>query len=532
MRINNNIPALNAHRNLGMVGTNNQKSMEKLSSGFRINRASDDAAGLAISETMRSQIRGLNQASRNAQDAISLTQTAEGALATSHSIVHRMRELAVQAANDTYTANDRIELQKEVDQLKSELDRIANTSSFNNKNLLDGSASALVSSDKAKTEIIMRGAITEKGVSAEGTYTVNLTMKNAGTSAVLLSNSFQLKDGSLADASAKLKDLKQFYDASGKFLLDNPQEVTLIDGTGKEAKFNLYADDTLTDVMAKLNTAMRTDLGQGDVEGVGSGSFVQMGAAVSGNTGFMATPSAFVLSSAIAGAEGNITVVANQAIGNALGFHTAREASETQYTYDIKDLAGTSLASGTIQGNQLLGIIHKNVDVIFDSTAAVEVTAAGAASGGGFVIGAAAGSYTTYVNLIDNSMVFQIGSNELQNMDAAIGRMDTVGLGLKNIQVTDVQSASKAITKLDEAITRISAQRSTLGAVSNRLEKTIDNLGIAAENIAASESRIRDVDMAAEMMEFTKLNILQQASTAMLAQANQKPQLVLQLLGG
>ncbi len=529
MRINNNLPALNAHRNLGMVGTSSQKSMEKLSSGLRITRASDDAAGLAISETMRSQIRGLNQASRNAQDAISLTQTAEGALATSHSIVHRMRELAVQAANDTYTANDRIELQKEVNQLKDELDRIANTSSFNNKNLLDGSASALVSSDQAKTNIIMRGAITEKGVSAEGTYTVDLTMNTAGTASVLLSNSFQLKDGSLATAGAKLKDLKQFYDASGKFLLDNPQSVTLIDGTGKEASFNLYADDKLSDVMAKLNAAMSTGLGQGSVDGATGANFVEFGAAVSGNSGFMATPSAFVLSSAIAGAEGNITVVASQAIGNALGFHTAREASETQYNYTVQDLAGNTLSSGTIQGNQLLGIIHKNVDVIFDSTAAVS---AAVATGGGFNIAAASGGYTTYVNLIDNSMVFQIGANELQNMDAAIGRMDTIGLGLNNIQVTDVQSASKAITKLDEAISRISAQRSTLGAVSNRLEKTIDNLGIAAENITASESRIRDVDMAAEMMEFTKLNILQQASTAMLAQANQKPQLVLQLLGG
>ncbi|NLY74098.1 MAG: hypothetical protein GX075_02195 [Firmicutes bacterium] len=154
MRINHNLSALNAHRNLGIVNNLNGKTMEKLSSGLRINRAADDAAGLAISETMRSQIRGLNQAARNSQDAISLLQTAEGALTETHSILHRMRELAVQAANATYTANDRSELQKEIEQLKDEIDRIANTTSFNNKNLLDGTASAISSSDKKPPRFI------------------------------------------------------------------------------------------------------------------------------------------------------------------------------------------------------------------------------------------------------------------------------------------------------------------------------------------------------------------------------------------
>ncbi len=271
MRINNNMMAMNAHRQLGINNTGTSKSLEKLSSGFRINRAGDDAAGLAISEKMRAQVRGLNMASKNAQDGISLIQTAEGALDESHAILQRMRELAVQSANDTNEAEDRGYLQDEVTQLVSELDRIATTTQFNKKDLLKGD----------------------------------------------------------------------------------------------------YATDAL---------------------------------------------------------------------------------------------------------------------------------------------------------------VFHVGANADQTIELTIGDMQAEALGVKDVDISDRDGANTAITTIDEAIEKLSDQRSALGAAQNRLEHTIRNLDISAENLQAAESRIRDVDMAKEMMEFTKQTILQQAATSMLAQANQVPQTVLQLL--
>ncbi len=529
MRINHNLPALNAHRNLGMVGNSSQKSMEKLSSGYRINRAADDAAGLAISEGMRSQIRGLNQATRNAQDAISLVQTAEGALTESHSILHRMRELAVQASNDTNTANDRMEVQKEIEQLKDELDRIAQTSSFNNKNLLDGSASAITSSDKATTSVYMRGGIRSGAVSAAGSYNINLNITTGGTGQVQKSTTFQVTDvagytgtatniGQVAAGDTKLKDVANFYDESGKFLIgDEGETITLMDGTGKTASITVFGTDTLDQLAAAFDTAMKDKLGM-------SGTTV---AAINGADNGLAQAGQLVLSSSVVGKNGEVTVIAGQQLLNAFGFNEVKSSSESSYHYTITG-PNSFVTSGTVVGTQLKGIIHENVDVRFDPNA--DASLAISASGVYSVAGLGT-DYTTTVDLVDNTQTFQIGANELQNMNAAIGRIDSEGLGVKNIIVTNTKSAGEAITKIDAAIARVSSQRSTLGAVQNRLDHTINNLGVAAENITASESRIRDVDMAAEMMEFTKLNVLQQAGTAMLAQANQQPQLVLQLLG-
>ena len=539
MRINHNLSALNAHRNLGMVNSSISKSMEKLSSGLRINRAADDAAGLAISETMRSQIRGLNQASRNSQDAISLLQTAEGALTETHSILHRMRELAVQAANATYTANDRSEIQKEIDQLKDEIDRIANTTTFNNKNLLDGTASAITSSDDDATRIFLRGGIREGAVSAAGTYTLQISLDtgSVGKAQIQTSTIFKTttlggldesKAGVAASGGTALYNVDRFYDANGRFLLDNPQTITLVDGTGKKATITVFGNDTLNSLAQKFNEAIsgKDGLNMGSVNGAAAGTFAQYVTTTVDNTA-LATSGTFVLSSAIAGNDGKITVVAGEQLLNAFGFTEYQAAVENTFTVSVSK-GGQTIASGVkVEGNNLIGIIHENVDIKFASDANIEVTYAD----GEFQI-AEGDAYSTKVHLADNTQVFQIGANELQNMGAAIGSMDSEALGVKGILVTDAFSAGQAITKIDEAISRVSAQRSSLGAVQNRLEHTINNLGVAAENITASESRIRDVDMAAEMMEFTKLNILTQASTAMLAQANTQPQSVLQLIGG
>jgi len=539
MRINHNLPALNAHRNLGMVNSLNSKSMEKLSSGLRINRAADDAAGLAISETMRSQIRGLNQASRNSQDAISLLQTAEGALTETHSILHRMRELAVQAANATYTANDRSEIQKEIDQLKDEVDRIANTTSFNNKNLLDGTASAITSSDKEATKIYMRGAIRDGSVSAAGTYDLEISLdtESIGKTQIQTSTIFRTttmggldasKAGVAAAGDTALYNVDRFYDANGRFLLDNPQTITLVDGTGKKASVTIFGNDTLSSLATKLNNAIggKDGLGMSGISGASGGTFAQYVTTTTANTA-LATSGTFVLSSAVAGNDGKITVVASEQLINAFGFTEYQAATENTYTVKVTKGEQTIADNVKVEGNNLIGIIHANVDVKFASDANVKATYAS----GEFKL-STGGDYSTKVHLADNTQVFQIGANELQNMGAAIGRMDSEALGINGILVTDAISAGKAITKIDEAISRVSSLRSDLGAVQNRLEHTINNLGVAAENITASESRIRDVDMAQEMMEFTKLNILTQASTAMLAQANSQPQSVLQLIGG
>lgn len=535
MIINHNMPAINGHRNLGMNNSLSGKVQEKLSSGLRINRAADDAAGLAISETMRSQIRGLNQASRNSQDAISLIQTGEGALQETQSILSRMRELSVQAANDTYTANDRLEIQKEVNQLKSEIDRIANTTSFNNKMLLDGSASALSTADRDSTQVFMRGTL---GSAMTGTYKVSVVTATSGQAQVQVSNLMVDRlTGSVATGNQVLTAVSNFYDVNGKFLLDNDQQITLVQNNGATYTFSISGQDTLQQVATKISNAMYTGLGQGTITGVTAGNtanlttYVTAGIAASGS---LAVAGVFVLSSAKASEAGNVNVLADQSLLNAFGFTEFKNAADTSYTLNITNAAtGVTIAGNiNIKGNDILGMLHKNVDIRFDSNAGLSVGGFNAVSGYMSVAaGAAVNSLNTYIHLVDNSQTFQIGANEMQNMASAIGSMKAAALGVDNIMVTDINNAGKSITKLDMAISRVSSQRASLGAVQNRLEHTINNLNVAAENITASESRIRDADMAKEMMEYTRLNILVQASTAMLAQANQSGQQVLQLLG-
>jgi flagellin len=516
---------------MGLTSTAMGKVQERLSSGLRINRASDDAAGLAISETMRAQIRGLDQASRNSQDAISLIQTAEGALTETHSILHRMRELAVQAANDTYTANDRIEIQKEIDQLKSEVDRIANTTSFNNKNLLDGTASALVSADRNTTQVFMRGALSENGVSAAGTYRIHIAASVGGATDIQTSNVMQdrTNSGFVATGATQLNNVAQFYDVNGKFLLDNPATITIVQGDGQRAQFNINGNDTLAQVATKFREAIMGDLGQSAVSGAAnlSANIAEYSTTIVSGTSEN-TSGTFILRSAKAGPDGEFNVIADQSIINAFGFSSYQKATTTQYTVTVDNVSTGQnvLTNVTVLGNNMLGMVYKNVDVKFDTN-----TATTAIFRSGKFVASGKASANTYIHLVDSSQVFQIGANELQNMNAAIGDMRTAALNINNILVTDIDSAGKAITKIDQAIARVSAQRSTLGAVQNRLEHTIANLGVASENMSASESRIRDADMAKEMMEFTRLSILSQSTTAMLAQANQQPQQVLQLLG-
>ena len=941
MRIYHNIPALNAYNNLNKTSFAVSKSLERLSSGLRINRAADDAAGLSISEKMRAQIRGLDQATRNAQDGISLIQTAEGALNETHSILQRMRELSVQAANDTYTASDRMEIQKEIDQLIVEIDRIGNTTEFNTKKLLDGTTSALSTTDKLTTRVFMRdglrvvdqfgqkapgggnykleiqatpgvaqvqktdimrvkhGSVSEsvdmgwnqsklvvtlddadtafvaaddggdkisfmftfqdgtsrsvdvtitgdttaalfnknladavagdsvlnqkitiqagsadttldiqaltKGAagnfklevkrdhstataagtafkigskdilaSAAGTinsYTIetltdtdtgtikgtdvaqsglanlnvvgmpqgsykmitdvdaaartaadtaginmvaqyrqsgtdnlvrdiglnggdatavgtslvaagsavnaqmafevtkvdgkditlkitsyemdkdgnrtmyeaervidknlantaaetmtvgniefakfslnngditvgdkfllNITPLGAATedmvkitqtvdengTSVDRSFTYYMKDtgwnnkattvdfltlndkngnithsevaltfgtmanydknggtaitfnrtpgaGELAALGSRLQDIEAFWDKNGNFLLEDPQKITMVQGNGNKTEITLFGTDTIQSVRDKLNNAIAKGLKQEDIVGsTNSDKFVSF--VSSGNeqsSGLETVAGTFIIRSAVTGDAGEISFIGDENILKALSLTNLKDAVNNQFKVNVVDAhTGDAVAKDVnIEGNVLVGAVHSNVDVEFDNMTGI-VLDWDTDNKNFNMIGGFDNKETTFVHLADNTMVFQIGANPLQDVSAAIGDMRARALGVDNVLVTSRSAANRAITQVDGAISRVSSERSKMGALQNRLEHTINNLSVAEENLTAAESRIRDVDMAKEMMEFTKWNILSQAGTAMLAQANQRPQMVLQLLGG
>ncbi|RRD65072.1 flagellin [Fretibacterium sp. OH1220_COT-178] len=799
MVINHNIPALMSYNAVRGTMNSLQKSIQKLSTGLRINSAADDAAGLAISEKMRAQIRGLDQAVRNSQDGISMIQTAEGALNETHSILQRMRELSVQSANDTLTQQDRGYIQLEIDQLREEITRIGNTTQFNKKKLLNGDAAVLWSSDNLNTKAIVNGGLRQvdqfgqknaiegnyeikikakagqgevqksdifkvkhkdvinitsqdpylenvktsglqtkgagganaiytikaaaaanitgkrlahigtqahwddaaftgditaantKGGSAElvvtlkakqgggaaakgtATFTVkgrvtmadgsaveiaeqtvtleadavgagwgtNLTAKalvgdlagltldgttfsnaemqamnlgdsaifqigkneattSTGTPDVQLSVSdptatgphlynldvakirgkditlqqYYFEDGKLqtgsvtlsfaeknaangnlvvADLSGKdlavfeamkigdvakkgikLRDLDKFWDAQGRFMLTDPQTITITQGDGKQAKITLYANDTLGDVAKKLRDAIGNSEAKG---GLGQAQYladpegaVNFATFVEGNelNTSESVNGTFVIRTVIPGTTGRLSFAGDEDLIKAFSLNVIQEARESDYTVDIANAhTGEIIVSGAkTTGNRLVGVLHPNIDVEFD--ALTGVTAAWSAAGKRFSYVNKEGS--TILHLADNTTVFQIGANEGEDMGINIGDMRAHALGLNEVLVTDRESAARSITVIDNALDKVSTQRAKLGAYQNRLEHTINNLTVAGENLTAAESRIRDTDMAKEMMNFTKLNIMLQAGNAMLAQANQLPQHVLSLI--
>ena len=443
MIINHNMGAINAHRQMISNTSTTQKSTEKLSSGLRINRAGDDAAGLAISEKMRSQIRGLDQSSRNAQDGISLIQTAEGALNESHSILQRMRELAVQSANDTNTDADRAELQKEVDQLNSELTRISTDTEFNTKKLLNGD----IGTTSKVLEDPNNGSVISVGEMKQGDYTVKITTvaKQATTAKGAEIDNADLSTKTLSINGVDI-DLSDLNKASAQDVAD---------------RINSYKDKTGVEVKAAADKKLTAT----SIE-YGSENKIVIG----GNSG--------VLGAVTAGADA-VAEITNGA-GNT--------QTITGKGQEIEYENGKLLATATTVNN------------------------------------------TFKFNVTSNSVNLQIGANAGQTMDLSIQDMGAKALGVNDIDISDANGAESAIGKIDEAIATVSSQRSNLGAIQNRLEHTINNLGTSSENLTAAESRVRDVDMAKEMMTLTKMNVLTQASQAMLAQANQKPNQVLSLL--
>lgn len=751
LRINQNVMSLRAYGTLSGNTAGLEKSINRLGSGLRITSAVDDAAGLGISEKLRRQVRGLSRAKLNAQDGMSMIQTAEGALNESHSVLQRMRELAVQSSNDTLTSNDRLEIQKEVVQLRDELNRIAYNTEFNTRRLLDGSQTALVSSSSKAAQGYANG--TEFFGSNE--YNVSIGMVSGGISQVQKSQIFTLNDGTgdLAEGGTQLQSIAQFYDANGVFVLDTPQTLTLY-GNGKSASVVLDGQMSLDNLAADIQNAMVSNNGL-DIKNSRAGIVGTVQTQIAGEGGY------FSLISGSIGDQGKFSFAGDQKVIDSLGFGVIREAVNNRVELSARDNFGNTTKS-RIEGNtasnllngfdvafssqaaQIAGfkgivdglkfttnqtfsisvnstqvnlsvahggangwtmegiarslnsqisavggvvdglqaaVVDGEIRISYDKPASVAATVSsaivianattGAASLGlldgsysGFVVGqkdqsAVEWGFSSYAetskyglangtavrfNLTDGSVVntitlmttinstnrtaadmvrmttfmanansgldaasnqirvdqvgsslaftslrvgtehrnntaamtslvslsnltanadqlfldrfglaegsskgsgdanfvmrvvdrqsqFQIGADQGQTMRLNIANVSAGALGVDNIDLTTVDGANKAMGSLNRAIDTVSSERSKLGAYQNRLEHTISNLDSMFSNMTASESRIRDADIALEMIEFTKLQILNQSGTAMLAQANMVPRGVLELLG-
>ena len=738
MIIYHNIASLNSSNRLKANTARLSKSLNNLSSGLRINNAADDAAGLAISEKMRSSIRGLSQAARNAQDGVSLIQTAEGAMGEIHSVLQKARELAVQAANSTYTSEDRKQLQNEINQLISEVDRISSTTQFNTKNLLDGSMSALTSTSSSKAEVYIRdgaGATAPSGQKTDysGNYRVEVTAANPGQGQVQKSNIFNAPlvdvvipghedeytkgtlgltavlgagnvtqspklDGTMDTTSGswtytygsgpdryasafidfsglgtsfKLSDLysegfsstcatcdnyysikfvngsgdkykgadraygyhhsievdisgcrtgadvvqrimsavktkypamtshftqyayqagdpaklyiydnrpyvlvggngstfdpfprdiegvpdivdpvvyrerpiencSQFYDTNGKYLLEDRKTLTLTQGDGKTTSVTLYGSDTVESILERINYAIGVGLGQNGLNQSGAyyansyATFVaednlQKAQSASGKL-IESVAGTIIIRSAIPGADGTITFSGDDDILQALGLADVVPPQETVYLVSVYDAHTNEALIKDVEfsGNMLAGIIDPpGVDMKIAANTALEVL--WNANSRSFEW-PARGIEDLFVHIKDNALTLQIGAGARQNLSVTVGDYSSKALGIHNMLVISNEHANAALQKIDHAIARVSSARAMLGSVQNRLEHTITNLSVSSENLAASESRIRDLDMAHEMMESVKLNVLVQSATAMLSHSNALPQMILKLM--
>jgi flagellin len=743
--------SLKTYGTLSTNASSLEKSINRLSSGTRIAGAADDAAGLAISEKLRRQVRGLSRAKLNAQDGVSMIQTAEGALNESHSILQRMRELAAQSANDTLTSNDRLEIQKEVVQLRDELNRIAFNTEFNTKRLLDGSQTALVSSSSRAVQGYANGS----EFFGSGEYDVSIALLAGGVSQMSRSQIFTVNDGSgkLADGQTQLQSIAQFYDENGVFALDSAQSLVL-HGNGRETSLNLDGQMTLNDLAAGLQSALVSGSGL-DMKNSSAGVVNTVQTQIAGQGGYLSLIAGSV------GDQGRFSFAADQKVLDAIGFSVQREAVNSRVEVNVRDSFGnTSRArlAGNRAGNLLEGVdlnfssqaaqiagfrgleqglkftsdqtfsisvnstqVDINIDdggangwtmegiarsindqisaaggpalgvsaavvdgeirIAYDKPASVAATVSsaiviasattGASSIGlldgsfsGFVVGqkdqtkavwgfssyAASSKYgiaggtditfdlsdgsvtdtitlmttigssnatvadmvqmTTFMadvnsgltatenrirvdrigssmaftslrvgnenrsntaamtsmvslsnlvagaqqmlldrfglaegtakgsgdtnfvmRVIDRQSQFQIGADQGQAMRLNIANVSAAALGVENLDLTTSRGAGEAMGRLNRAIDTVSSERSKLGAYQNRLEHTISNLDSMFSNMTSSESRIRDADIALEMIEFTKLQILNQSGTAMLAQANMITRGVLDLLG-
>ncbi len=596
MRINHNISALNTYRQLTNNNALSSKALEKLSSGLRINRAGDDAAGLAISEKMRGQIRGLDQAARNAQDGISLIQTAEGALNETHSILQRMRELAVQAANDTNTQIDREEIQKEINQLTSEINRIGNTTEFNTMKLLNGERSIQTAADPSKNQTIY-SIINGSGgdVSVQRAVGITITAGSEAAWRSAIAGGINIAADPAEDEAINWGDIDRSAAATVvlKKTADGGLNIVL---TATDNTSNQFVHETTfsADVMqgAAVNGVYTAEfhgvsfnLNLEKFQGAAANSTVTLDLATAaatddttGNYGLQndyASGGAKFNSYKVDGTNAALAGIATIEIAYSGTAVTVKGYAADGTTVLLNDVATPASAPANI-GDKFAyseNGISFEFELIEDSASpgdAITAFATNKLSVADLVAKVQTETVEGTKIVSDGSLLMQIGANTGQSMAIDIGDMRSLALEVSSstsaatkqvtdsmgdkvtayytaiatvtkgtdntaieyaLDVTTSSKAAAAITVIDQAVSAVSSERSKLGAFQNRLEHTINNLGTSSENLSAAESRIRDVDMAKEMMEYTKMSILTQAATAMLAQANQQPQSVLQLLG-
>lgn len=474
MRINHNIAAIKSNIKLSRTNDNMSKSIERLSSGYRINRAADDAAGMAISQKMKMQIRGLEQAADNASDGVSILQTAEGAMNEIEAMLQRMRELSVLAVNETNTAEDREHVQAEIDQLKEEIDRISEDTEFNSRKLLNGEADRLSYTNNSYVDTVS----VSDGVEAKG-YSVKVTKlpEKASVSTTLVDTTKTAPAGiftmngetisieageSFASVYEKIKTLGERVDV----------EVSMDNATNEITYTAKYA-----------GSKNMVEIACADSEGNGNGALAA----------YLGLPDA-----ANAGGIKEEGVDAEITLGEGFNISTAAYTSDG-YNITVYDVDGFEMKL------KVKDDVPENYS--FDDPVGITVLDAG-------------------------PITLQIGANENQTIVVGIPKIDTTTLGLEELNLRNTDGASEAITALDKAIEKVSSARAKLGAYDNRLEHCISNLESADENMTQSLSRIEDLDMAEEMSKYTQYSVLQQAGTSMLAHANEMPQTILNLLQG
>lgn len=472
MRINTNISAIIANNQLQSTDSKLSKSLEKLSSGLRINRSSDDSAGMAIASKMRSQIRGLDQSSRNASDGISIVQTAEGSLTEVHNMLQRMRELAVQGANGTYTDEDRDAIQAEVEALQEEIERISTDTEFNKKSLLDGTLDRRSYSDNSKVAItkvsdtvkanIYGITVTEAAKQAEITGGTAIKIADLNTaSGYLTINEYSVGIEASDDSSVVLDKIMKAADRLGINVEAVDAGGESVDFSNPDARIKFTTKEYGSTAELKIESS---DPGLTDALGLASN---ETGSGENAEVGFATN------------ADGRI------------GFSNSATMIVKGKEVTITDRNGFSMTYEIEEG--VTGLVN------------AEVTDIG-------------------------TMTVHIGANEGQTMEIRIPEISLKNLGIDNINLRTASGAGKAIDALDEAIGFISATRASLGAYQNRLDASIASLDATGENMTAALSRIEDVNMAEEMSTYTQLNVLSQAGVSMVAQANERPQAILQML--
>lgn len=481
--------AVRTNSQLGLNTKAMNKSLERLSSGYRINKAADDSAGMAIARKMKTQIAALEQSSRNSADGISVIQTAEGALTEVHNMLQRMRELSVQAANGTLTVDDRQAIQDEINQLSSEIDRISTDTEFNTKTLLDGSLDRKSHSSSPYAKIL---STNEKVIAGDYKVTVNAVPTQAEYEAGA-GTAFTGTDGKVSANEA------------GTITI-NGESVTINEG------------ETRTEVITKLRSlCSRVDVSMSVPEG----------------EDFVADDAKYTFATLRYGKEEALEIsCSSEGLAKALGISTSVSERGTDADVSIVTGAGSLFSSTTTvnyEGSSAIFTDYNGASLTLNLEEMAKKEKENAQNPGA----ATTLEKNITISVFDaGSMVLQVGANEHQTLNVIIPEVSTKTLGIEGLNILSDAGAQRAISKVDAAVNKVSEVRAKLGAYQNRLESSISNVDTSSLNLEEALSRIEDVDMAEEMTKYTQYQVLVQASTSMLAQANEQPQSVLNLLQG